>query len=58
MPIQQRKFIIMRHNAEQEGIKAEHEKEKLGANTTTVNGLALNEFARMEQGKEELQRNQ
>jgi hypothetical protein len=49
MPIQQRKFIIMKHNMEQEGIRQETERQKLGGNTQTINGIGLNEYAKMEQ---------
>ncbi len=49
MPIQHRKFIIMKHNAEQEGIQKESERARNGANSMTTNGIGLNEFARMEQ---------
>lgn len=47
----------MKHNAEQEGIRDEYERQRNGG-TTTTNGYALNEFARMEQGREQLQKNQ
>lgn len=48
----------MKHNAEQEGISKDYERKKLGNNATSINnGYALNEFARMDQGKEEMQRN-
>ena len=53
MPIQQRKFIIMKHNAEQEGIAKEAERARNGGNTSTVNGIGINEFAKMEQARQE-----
>ncbi len=54
MPIQQRKFIIMKHNMEQEGAEAERKKNENkanGGNSSTVNGVALNAYAKMEQQK-------
>ena len=56
MPIQQRRFIIMKHNEEQEGITKERERQKLGANTTTVNGININDYARMEQNAKDAQK--
>ena len=56
MPIQQRRFIIMKHNEEQEGITKEHERKKLGDNVSTVNGMNINDYARMEQGTKNLQK--
>ena len=53
MPIQQRKFIIMKHNMEQEGLEKEYERQKNGKNSMTVNGLAINEFARLDQANAE-----
>ncbi len=51
MPIHQRKFVIMKHNMEQEGVSAERKRKELGDNSSTVNGVAINEFAKMEQRK-------
>ena len=34
---------------EQEGIRQETERQKLGGNTQTINGIGLNEYAKMEQ---------
>ena len=53
MPIQQRKFIIMKHNMEQENIRQEYERQKVGANGQTMTGIGLNEYARMEQSNME-----
>ena len=53
MPIHQRKFIIMKHNMEQEGVTAERKRKELGDNSSVVNGIAINEFAKMEQKKQE-----
>lgn len=50
MPIQHRKFIIMKHNNEQEGIQKEAERAKQGSGTSTVNGIGINAFARLSQG--------
>ena len=53
MPIQHRKFIIMKHNNEQEGIQKEAEKSKLGPGSSTVNGVGINAFARLSQARAE-----
>ena len=50
MPIQQRKFIVMKHNMEQEGVEAERKRKENG-DGTTVNGVSLNAYAKMEQEK-------
>lgn len=46
MPIQDRRFYIQKHNADQEGIAKAHKQQQEG--TTTYNG-DLNAFARTEQ---------
>lgn len=43
----------MKHNMEQEGVSAERKRKELGDNSSTVNGVAINEFAKMEQRKQE-----
>ena len=43
----------MKHNMEQEGLEKEYERQKNGKNSMTVNGLAINEFARLDQANAE-----
>jgi len=57
MPIQQRRFIIMKHNEEQEGITKERERLKHGGNSVMVNGESVNYFAKMDQNANEAQKN-
>ena len=56
MPIQQRRFIIMKHNEEQEGITKERERQKHGGNSVMVNGESVNYFAKMDQNANEAQK--
>jgi len=46
----------MKHNEEQEGITKERERQKLGSNATTVNGININDYARMEQNAKDAQK--
>ena len=48
MPIQDRKFYIMKHNEENEGTRSAKQREQ---GTQTVQGESLNAFAKMEQNK-------
>jgi hypothetical protein len=46
LPIQDRRYFIQKHNDEQAGIRAEHEKQ---SGMRTLEGEAINDFARNEQ---------
>lgn len=53
MPVQRRKIWIMRHNMEQENEREQAEKLKNGK-MSTVDGAALNAYAKMEQSKQKI----
>ena len=48
LPIQDRRYYIRKHNAEQEGIRLEREHKNNGGNVTHT-GEDINTFARIEQ---------
>ena len=43
----------MKHNNEQEGVKKEAERSRLGPGSSTVNGVGINAFARLSQARAE-----
>ena len=46
LPVHDRRYFIQKHNAEQQGLRAEYERK---SGTRTYNGEEINEFARNEQ---------
>lgn len=42
----------MKHNGEEENYRKEAERAKNGKNSSTVNGIAINQYARLEQANQ------